>query len=97
MSTTHTEIEVSSMKVLALALAVLVVPVAAQAASTHHHRSHVSKQARGAYAAQIACTQVGCIPVPRGCFREGGRTSGDMPSGFDVITCPGAGTMYGNR
>ena len=32
-----------------------------------------------------------------GCYRESGRTHGDMPSGFDVVTCPGAGTMYGNR
>ena len=33
----------------------------------------------------------------RGCYREAGRTFGDMPSRFDVVTCPGHGTMYGNR
>jgi hypothetical protein len=88
------------MKALALALAVLVIPAAADAATKKGHRSHhMSQQARGSYAyqPQIACTQYGCIPVPRGCYSEGGRTWGDMPSGFDVVTCPGAGTMYGNR
>jgi hypothetical protein len=83
------------MKALALALAVLMVPVAAQA-TTKHHR-HVSHMARGAYAQQqIACTQVGCLPVPRGCFPAGGRTYSGMPSGFDVMVCPG-GDMYGHR
>ena len=84
------------MKALALVLAVLVVPAVAEAASKHQ-RHHKSKSARASYAAQIACTQYGCIPVPRGCFVAAGRTWDDMPSGFDVVTCPGAGTMYGNR
>lgn len=86
------------MKALALALAVLVVPLAAQA-ETKIQRNHMSQAARNSYAAQgqIACTQYGCLPVPRGCYRESGRTGSDMPSGFDVVTCPGAGTLYGNR
>ena len=80
------------MKSLALALAVLVVPVAAQAATKHHH---MSQQARGSYAAQIACTQVGCLPVPRGCYPTGGKTFDGSPSGFDVMVCQG-GTRYGH-
>ena len=88
------------MKALALALAVLMVPAAADAATkTKHHRSyHMSQQVRGSYAyqPQIACTQVGCLPVPRGCYPAGGRTFSGMPSGFDVMVCPG-GTMYGHR
>ena len=86
------------MKAFALALAVLVVPVSAQAATKHHTRHHVSKQARGSYASQprIACTQVGCLPVPRGCYPEGGKTFDGDPSGFDVMVCPG-GDMYGHR
>jgi hypothetical protein len=84
------------MKTVALAIAVLVVPVAAEAAPKHH-RPHVSQAARGSYAAQpqIACTQVGCLPVPRGCYPRGGRTFSGEPSGFDVMVCPG-GTMYGH-
>ena len=84
------------MKTVALAIAVLVVPVAAEA-TPKHHRPHVSQAARGSYAAQpqIACTQVGCLPVPRGCYPRGGRTFSGAPSGFDVMVCPG-GTMYGH-
>jgi hypothetical protein len=86
------------MKALPLALAVLVVPVAAQAATKHQRQHHMSQAARGSYAAQpqIACTQVGCLPVPRGCYPTGGRTFSGMPSGFDVMACPG-GDMYGHR
>jgi hypothetical protein len=84
------------MKALVVVLAAVLMPATAGAA-TKHHRKQMSQAARGSYAAQIACTQYGCIPVPRGCYREAGRTWSDMPSGFDVVTCPGAGTMYGNR
>ena len=81
------------MKALAFALAVLFVPVAAQAATKHHRH----QTARAAYAQQqVACTQVGCLPVPRGCYPAGGRTFSGMPSGFDVMVCPG-GDMYGHR
>jgi len=37
---------------------------------------------------QIACTVVGCIPVPVGCVPRAGRTWSGLPSGFDVIVCP---------
>jgi predicted amidohydrolase len=84
------------MKALALAIALLAVPAVAQAA-THHHR-HVSHAARAAYAQQreIACSQFGCAPVPRGCHREAGRTFGGEPTGFDIADC-GNYTLYGNR
>jgi hypothetical protein len=86
------------MKVLTFALAVLFVPAAAQAATKHHPRHYVSKQARGSYAyqPQIACTAAGCLPVPRGCYPAGGKTFDGAPSGFDVMACPG-GDMYGHR
>ena len=45
---------------------------------------------------QIACTVVGCNPVPRGCHPEMGYTMGGTPTGFDVAACPGY-TLYGNR
>jgi hypothetical protein len=38
--------------------------------------------------ALIACTVLGCIPVPPGCGRTAGRTRSGSPSGFDVIVCP---------
>jgi hypothetical protein len=76
------------MKALALAFTLALVALPAHAANKH----------KRAYQAQIACTQFGCMQVPRGCYRESGRTADGDPSGFDVITCGGgAYTMYGNR
>ena len=37
---------------------------------------------------QIACTVIGCVPVPRGCGQTPGRTWSGMPTGGDVIVCP---------
>jgi hypothetical protein len=37
---------------------------------------------------QIACTVLGCSPVPVGCVPRPGRTWSGLPSGFDVIVCP---------
>jgi hypothetical protein len=86
------------MKALALILIALLIPAGAQAAKKQQRKHHTSHMARGSYAAQpqIACTDVGCLPVPRGCHPAGGRTFDGSPSGFDVMVCPG-GTMYGNR
>jgi hypothetical protein len=45
---------------------------------------------------QIACTVVGCLPVPRGCHPEMGYTPWGTPTGFDVMACPNY-TLYGFR
>jgi hypothetical protein len=37
---------------------------------------------------QIACTVIGCVPVPRGCWQTPGRTWQGDPTGGDVIVCP---------
>ena len=37
---------------------------------------------------QIACTVIGCVPVPRGCWQTPGRTWDGDPTGGDVIVCP---------
>jgi hypothetical protein len=89
--------EGTAMKTLALALVILAMPVAAQAASHHHYR-HLSHAARGAYASQpqIACTQVGCVPVPPGCHVDTGRNLNGDPTGFDIANC-GRYDMYGHR
>ena len=78
------------MKTILLALAALAIAVPAEAAA--------KKKAKRVYAPpqQIACTEVGCLPVPRGCHPAGGKTWDGLPSGFDVMVCPG-GTMYGRR
>jgi hypothetical protein len=78
---------VVSAAVLALAL------MPASAAPVHHKR--YTKAATAAQP-QIACTVVGCIPVPRGCHPEMGYTPGGTPTGFDAAVCPNY-TLYGNR
>ena len=62
-------------------------------AATKHKRHN---QAATAPQQQIACTVVGCMPVPRGCHPEMGYTPWGTPTGFDVAACPGY-TLYGNR
>jgi hypothetical protein len=43
---------------------------------------------RGQRQTLIACTVLGCVPVPPGCGRKAGRTRSGSPSGSDVIVCP---------
>jgi hypothetical protein len=82
-----TIVPVVTATVLALAL------VPASAAPKHHKRHPKSATAAQQ---QIACTVVGCIPVPRGCHPEMGYTPGGTPTGFDVAVCPNY-THYGYR
>jgi hypothetical protein len=102
----------TAMKLLVPALALAAIGFAAlpaNAASTHHTRHHhhrhhiaawhhVSAGARDAYAyqPQIACSVIGCNPVPRGCHPEMGYTMDGTPTGLDVAVC-GNTTLYGNR
>src|SRR5262245_5534184 len=74
--------------VTAVVLALELMP--ASAASTRHKR-----HSKGAAAVQpqIACTVVGCMPVPRGCHPEMGYTPDGTPTGFDVVVCPNY-TLY---
>ena len=76
--------------VLAAALALALMPASAE--PTHRKRHTKAAPAQP----QIACTVVGCIPVPRGCHPEMGYTPGGTPTGFDVAVCPGY-TLYGNH
>jgi hypothetical protein len=86
------------------ALALTAVPAGAASPHHHHHSRHpypyrhVPERARAAYAnqPQIACTVVGCLPVPRGCHAEMGYTFDGEPTGMDVAVC-GNTTLYGNR
>jgi anaerobic selenocysteine-containing dehydrogenase len=75
----------------AVVLALELMP--ASAAATHYKR-----HSKGAAAAQpqIACTVVGCMPVPRGCHPEMGYTPDGTPTGFDVVVCPNY-TLYGRN
>jgi hypothetical protein len=74
---------------LAAVLATIALP--ASAAPRKHSRAPGPQ-------AQIACTAVGCLPVPQGCHPAPGRTFDGSPSGFDVMVCGGGRySMYGQR
>ena len=77
--------------VTAVVLALASTPASA---GSRHHKSDT--KAATAAQPQIACTIVGCIPVPRGCHPEMGYTPWGTPTGFDVAACPNY-TLYGNR
>jgi hypothetical protein len=76
--------------VTAAALALALMPAGAASNQKRHTKAAAAAQP------QIACTVVGCIPVPRGCHPEMGYTPGGTPTGFDVAVCPNY-TLYGNR
>jgi len=75
--------------ITAIVLALALMP--ASAASRHHKRH---SEAATAPQQQIACTVVGCNPVPRGCHPATGYTPDGTPTGFDVVACSGY-TLYG--
>jgi hypothetical protein len=36
----------------------------------------------------VACTVLGCMPIPAACRPVAGKTPGGIPTGYDVIVCP---------
>jgi hypothetical protein len=80
------------MKKIIPVVTALVLALALMPANARDHK----RQTKSATAAQpqIACTVVGCMPVPRGCHPEMGYTPGGTPTGFDVAVCPNY-TLYG--
>jgi len=67
---------------LVLVAIVLAMTVAdAAAATARRHRQKAQPET------QIACTILGCIPVPPQCTQTYGRTTKGIPTGFDVILC----------
>jgi hypothetical protein len=69
-------------RLFALTAALLIALPAAAAAKTKKPVTRQQPQQ------QIACTVIGCVPVPRGCGQTPGRTWSGMPTGGDVIVCP---------
>lgn len=65
-----------------LLIAVLVIAAAVPGIANAKQRS----MARNEY--RIACTKLGCVPVPPGCGQTWGRKNGGTPTGYDVIVCP---------
>lgn len=79
----------------AIALAAIsAAPCAPAASASRHHVARRYPRPRGPavvrpYPQQrIACTVLGCNPVPAGCGSTYGRTLGGTPTGYDVVVCP---------
>jgi hypothetical protein len=66
----------------------LLSPAPGDQPSTHS----VHNKSRGLAApqppAQIACTVLGCMAVPRECTPVAGKTPSGLPTAYDVIVCP---------
>jgi hypothetical protein len=60
---------------------------AAGPSDTRVHRRHAERR-RVAPQRQIACTVLGCNPVPPGCHPEPQRYFSGMTTGFDAVVCP---------
>jgi hypothetical protein len=65
----------------------------AVASTTKHRiarpaRYHHSASAAARAPSRIACTVLGCQPIPAVCNPVPGRTPGGLPTGYDVIVCP---------
>jgi len=85
------------LSVAAISAAVLVGALPAGAAvKNHRHHHSVSRPDAQAGWPEIACTIVGCRPVPPGCYAAMGRTPNGTPTSFDVVVC-GNSTLYGIR
>ncbi len=68
------------------AAALLALLIAPASSAKRAHRAHAAPAA--AAEPRIACTVLGCMPVPPQCGQTYGRTMKGTPTGFDVIVCP---------
>jgi hypothetical protein len=53
----------------------------AMVAHRHHARSPAVQQ-------HVACTVLGCQPIPTACIPKEEHTSSGIPTGYDNIVCP---------
>lgn len=54
--------------------------------SAHRPRGHRAPAAQAQ--AHVACTVLGCQPIPASCTPVEGKTPGGIPTGYDSIVCP---------
>jgi hypothetical protein len=75
------------MKKLLSLLSVILVVLSSDAASARviHTRTHVP---RAAAPQHVACTVLGCQPIPAACIPKEEHSFSGIPIGFDTIVCP---------
>jgi len=74
-----------------LTAGIVTTPASTTIAASSQHRSHASGHHTAttvAPPARIACTVLGCAPIPAACTPVPGRTWSGLPTGYDVILCP---------
>jgi hypothetical protein len=54
-------------------------------AKTHRHRDY---RPAAVHQRQIACTALGCQPIPAACYPQEEHSPSGIPTGFDQIVCP---------
>lgn len=68
---------------VSLAAAFMTTPPADAARRVRHHYVPAPAPQQ-----KIACTVLGCMPIPAECQPVAGKTPGGIPTGYDVIVCP---------
>ena len=72
-----------------LTVGALTTPASTTITANSQHRGHSSRHNTVAQQpARIACTVLGCQPIPAACTPVPGRTWSGLPTGYDVIVCP---------
>lgn len=69
------------LKLALAALALAALPALANAAPAHRVKQRVAEN-------RIACTVLGCQPIPPQCTTTYSRSVRGTPTGYDVIVCP---------
>jgi len=67
---------------LALAVVTSLLTAGPALAKARHWRAPAQPQR------EIACTMIGCVPVPPGCWQRPARSWTGEPLGMDLIVCP---------
>ncbi len=81
----------SVLVIAALAAGLAATPAQAQSETVAAAKKQPAKHRaakRAQPARQIACTVLGCHPVPPGCHPETGYYWDGLPTGFDIVVCP---------
>ena len=72
----------------AAAVAVLSIPAGADVTTKHRHHRTVAQPVAQSSDPRIACTAMGCWPIPSGCGKRPGIPGSVTAARFDEVVCP---------